>query len=174
VTDRLPSVTELLSAAGLVGGEGFRFYTLEGRDRGTAVHLATAFLDDRDLDWSSLHPSVVPRVRQYQRFLDVVRPEILAVEEEVVNATFGYIGHVDRRLRINGTEAVLDLKSPSKAAWHAIQLSLYAAAYPRPMARFNLYLGDQTYQLVQHRDPTDWTVAKAAITVASWRSRNGI
>jgi hypothetical protein len=84
----------------------------------------------------------------------------------------GYLGHVDRRVRLNGVEGVLDLKSIARCAWHPLQLSLYAACYTRPMARWNLYLSDTSYQLVQHRDATDWAAAKAAITLAAWRRKH--
>lgn len=166
----LAHVTDILRRAGLVDAAWF---TEEARDRGSAVHMAAHYLDERDLDWGSVPPDVLPRLRQYQRFLDEVRPEILSIEEEVTNEVFGYCGHLDRRVIINGREGVLDLKAPSRAAWQAIQLALYAACFPRPLARWTLHLSDERYQLIEHKNRRDWDVAKAAILLAAWREEHG-
>jgi hypothetical protein len=161
-----PRVTDILREAGLIDAT---WYTTQGRDLGTAVHAASAYLDEGRLDWSTVDPLVAPRLRSYQKFLEEMRPAIVSIEETVANPTLGYIGHVDRTLEINGRFGVLDLKSPARAPWHPIQLALYAGCYRGPVARWNLYLSDTNYQLVEHRGRRDWEVAKAAITLASWR-----
>lgn len=167
----LPHVTEILARAGLIDATWFTDYA---RERGQRVHTATQFLDEGlDVDWQSLPPDVVPRVRQYQIFREAVRPDILDIEEKVENLTLRYQGKPDRRVRIGGREGILDIKPPSRCAWHRLQLSLYAACFKQPMARWNLYLSDERYQLVEHKDRSDWDVAKACITLAAWKERHG-
>jgi len=166
----LPRVTSILKNAGLIDTAWF---TDEGRDRGTALHAAAQFLDEGDLDWKTVDPTVLPRLRQYQRFLDEVKPTILAIEEEVTNAALQYVGHLDRRVIINGDEGILDLKSAFKAPWQSLQISLYSNCFSRPMKRWTLHLSDERYQLIEHTDRRDWAVAKAAITIAAWRKQNG-
>ena len=166
-----PHVTDILKRAGLVDDAWF---TEEARDRGSAVHAAAHYLDENDLDWSSVNPSVLPRLRQYQKFLDEVKPEILAIEESVVHEALRYCGRYDRRVRIAGREGLLDLKGPGQAPWQAIQLAMYAACIPRPLERFTLHLSDERYQLIQHRSREDWSVAKAAITLAAWKETNRV
>lgn len=170
MTDSLPRVTEILRVAGLVD---VTWFTEEGRDRGSALHEATHFLDDGDLDWPSVDSLIAPRLHQYQQFLDEVKPEILAAEEHVTNNALRYHGHIDRIVRINGDDGIIDIKSPFRAPWQAIQLALYAGCFPMPMKRWTLHLHDERYQLIEHTNRRDWQVAKAAIVIAAWRTEHG-
>jgi len=164
----LPRVTEILKNAGLIESA---FFTDETRDRGSAVHAAAHYLDENDLDWPSVDPSVLPRLRQYQKFKDDVKPEILAMEEQVVNEPLQYAGRLDRRVKINGREGVLDLKGPSECAWHRLQIMYYVACFPRQLARWALYLSDARYKLVEFRGREDWEACKAILILTSWRAQ---
>lgn len=166
-----PHVTRILADAGLVDTTWFKEYDLA---RGSALHKAAEYLDQGDLDWNSVGAPVMGRLRSYQKFLDEVRPEILSIEEHVVNEAFQYQGTLDRRVRINGTEGVLDLKGPSRAPWQALQVAMYAACFPRPLYRWTLHLSDERYTLDQHSNRRDWDVAKAAIVTAAWRKQHGL
>lgn len=162
-----PHVTDIMRDAGLVTIDWF---TEEARDRGTAVHLATRYLDEGDLDRSSLDASVAPRLEQYERFLAEVKPTIVDIERTVEHDTLGYVGTLDRTLTIAGRVGVLDIKGTLESPWHGVQLAAYAACVGGPLARWNLYLHDTRYKLVERRERTDWEVFKAAITIASWRN----
>lgn len=167
----LPHVTEILARAGLVDATWFTDYASE---RGRRVHLGTQFLDEGiAFDWSALPVDVTPRVRQYQKFLDEMHPEILSIEEAVQNEVLRYKGTLDRRARINGCEGIIDIKPPSHERWHRLQLSMYAGCFTRPLKRWNLYLSDERYQITEHKDRSDWEVAKAAITLAAWKEKPG-
>lgn len=170
----LPHVTDILARAGLVDTSWFGDYA---RDLGSAVHAATHLLDDGDLDWASVAGPVLPRLRQYQKFKDEVKPEILASEQKVESLALGYQGRYDRRVRINGREGILDIKGPSRGPWQALQVAMYAGAVNSlgqpPLARWTLHLSDDRYQLIEHKDRDDWRVAMAAITIAAWRLKHG-
>lgn len=166
----LPHVTDILAGAGLIDTQWFTDYDLS---RGSAVHAATHYLDEGDLEWATVDPIIVGRLRSYQTFLDDVKPEILAVEEPVINEALRYCGTLDRRLVIHGREGVLDIKGPARLPWQALQVSMYAACFPRSLARWTLHLSDDRYQLIEHKDRHDWDVAKAAITLVAWKERNG-
>lgn len=168
--DRLPHVTNVLHRAGLVDTAWFR---QEHLDKGSALHAAARYLDEADLNWNSVYKSVLPRLRQYQLFLDGVKPTILSIEESVVNDVFRYCGRLDRRVIINGREGVLDLKGPARAPWQAVQVAMYAACFGHYMQRWTLHLSDERYQLIQHRSRLDWEAAKAALTLAAWKETNG-
>jgi hypothetical protein len=165
----LPHVTDILARAGLIDASWF---TIAGRDAGKAVHACTQLLDEGDLNWTTVDPVVVPRVRSYQRFLEEMNPEILAIEEPVYNEAFRYQGTLDRRLRIDGREAILDIKSPFKAPWQAIQVAAYAGCFDRPMNRYTLHLDDENYRLIGHHGRHDFKVFTAACTIAAWRERH--
>ncbi len=159
-------VTEAIKLAGLIPeGPWFNDYA---KSRGTAVHVATQFLDEDDLDWSDLDEAILPKVQQYQRFRRECPTAVLATEEEVENTELVYCGRVDRRLFINGTEGVLDIK-PCPSVWHPLQTAAYAHCYDRPMARWCLYLSDTAYRLVPHDDENDWRVFRAALILANWK-----
>lgn len=160
-----PHVTEILRDAGLVDTTWF---TDEARDRGSAVHLATRFLDEGDLDRESLDPTVAPRLAQYERFLLDVRPTIHEIEIPFVDEIYGYQGTPDRILTINGRKGVLDVKGPSVDDWHGVQLAAYAHA-KGVGARWNLYLNDDRYVLVPRLGRHDWPVFQAALTLRNWR-----
>jgi hypothetical protein len=166
---RWPHVTDILAKAGLID---VTFFTAAARDIGTAVHAATHYLDEGDLRWESVDPVVLPRLRSYQRFLDEVKPVVLSVEEVVLHEAYRYQGRLDRRMQINGREAVVDIKGPSRAPWQAIQVAAYAGTFARPMARYTLHLDDEKYQLIEHRGRRDFDVFKAALTIAAWRSEH--
>jgi len=167
----LPHVTAILASAGLVDTTWFQQYDL---DRGSALHKAAELLDLNDLDWLSVDPAILGRLRSYQKFLDEVKPEILSIEEKVENVAFQYQGKLDRRVRINGRECIVDLKGPSEAAWNGVQLAGYAACFPRPLGRYNLYLSDERYRLVERKDRMDWEIFKAAITLAAWKGNGHV
>lgn len=167
----MPRVTAILRDAALVDWEWFQAWML---DRGSAVHLACRYLDEGDLAWSSLGPLVVRRVRQYQKFLEAEGPVILAIEEEVENVPLQYAGRLDRRVIMRGGEGIYDIKGIFQHPSHALQLAGYAGCFDRPLRRWNLYLDDDKYRLVEHKDRRDHEVWKAAVTLAAWRRANGI
>lgn len=162
-------VTEVLKLAGLVDD---RFFTEEARDRGTALHLATVYFDEGNLDDESLDPAIRGGLDAYRAFYRDVHPVILACEEPVEDLARGYCGTPDRVLVINGREGVLDIKRGAESPWHAIQLAAYAHTYGRPMARWNLYLGqDGKYKLIERRSRLDWPVFEAALLLVQWRNQ---
>jgi hypothetical protein len=165
-----PHVTDILKDAGLIDTA---YFTEEMRERGTEVHKAAEAFDAGAFDEILLPPDVRPRVQQYQRFIREAAPEILSIEETVYNRPLRYCGRLDRRVIIGTREGVLDIKGPSRFPWQAIQLALYAACFPRPLARWTLHLSDDRYQLIEHKDRDDWNVAKAALTLASWKEKHG-
>ena len=162
-------VTEVLRDAGLVDAQWFTDYA---RERGSALHQATALHDEGDLAIETVDPVVLPRFNQYLRFLAEVSPEILAIEAEVTHPIYGYVGHIDRRVIIGGQEGILDIKGPYPAPATQIQLAGYALTFDMPMARWSLHLSDGKYKLIRHTDRKDFEVFKAALTVADFRRRN--
>lgn len=162
----LPHVTEILRGAGLVD---VTWFTDQAREIGSALHEATQFLDESDLDWKTVEPVIMSRLHQYQKFLEEMKPKILAVEEDVVNEPYQYCGRLDRRLIINEREGILDIKGPGRFPWQSVQVAMYAACFPFAMVRWTLHLSDDRYQLIEHRGRQDWSVAKAAMVIAAWR-----
>lgn len=168
---RWPHVTDILREAGLVDARWMQQYHL---DRGNAVHLATLLDDEDDLDESTVAPDVDPYLRAYRQFRAENHLEIFAREEFVTHLTMGYCGTLDIRglfeWRRHISEAILDLKCGAASCWHPVQLAAYAGTFPRPLARYNVYLRDDgRYEVVSHRGREDWPVFKAALLLGKWR-----
>lgn len=165
-------VTDVLKLAGMIG-EG-PWFTQAAMDRGTGTHLATEYFDKGVLDWGTITDRVMLcRTQQYQRFIEEVHPSIEGIEVEVGHTVAGYCGKVDRIIYINGRKGVLDIKPASEAPWHQIQLAGYAHCFADPMKRWNLYLHEDRYRLVERTDRSDRGVWKAALRIAQWRIDHG-
>jgi hypothetical protein len=165
-----PHVTEILRDAGLVSTE---WMTDEDRDRGTAVHLAIKYLLEGTLDRSSLDPTVAPRIAQFERFMVEVRPRIYAVECPVWHPLYQYQGTLDLDVAINRRDGIIDTKGPTVSPWHGVQLSGYLKARAQirssVRARWNLYLHDDRYRLVEQTNIHDWGAFLAARSLMAWR-----
>jgi len=153
-------------------------------ERGRMVHEACQFLDEDDLDESSLDPEIAPYVEAYRRFLEEVRPEWYAIEQPVHSDRYGYAGTLDRVGYLTGLKrsprAVVDLKAVAKLSpVTGLQLAAYAEAWcvggAAPLiARYALQLRpDKTYRLKRYDEPTDLSTFLSQLSVANWCRRHG-
>jgi len=167
----LPHVTDILRDAGLVDVQWFSDHA---RERGTALHRATELYDLGDLDPESIDPEIAEPFARYVRFVEEVKPEILGVELEV-EVPGSYCGKLDKLVRINGREGIIDQKGQPSPA-DPIQLAGYASTFSRPLARWNLYLRvSGSYRLVEHTERRKHdAIWRAALTVAAWRREHGL
>ncbi len=122
----LPHVTDVIKAAGLIDTEWLTDYA---RDRGTAVHLATALLHENDLDEESLDPAVALFLPAYKAFLRDVNPENIGCELPLENKELGYCGTADRHWKLHGRYGICDLKTGPESPWHKLQTAGYAGCY---------------------------------------------
>lgn len=162
----VPGVTSILK---LVGAIDDRWWSEEHSLRGTRVHQSTELFDEGLLDVADCDEAIAPYVEAWARFRSEVPAPILASEQLVFHEALDYAGTLDRIVRIRGREAVLDIKSGSRAPFHAIQLAAYALTFARPLKRFCLYLTDLgTYSLVEHEDRADRDTWTAFVVAARW------
>jgi len=119
---RLPSVTQILQAAGLCGDP--RFYRAGSADRGSRVHLALeeivkygdTILDDEEIR---------PYVDSFREWLAKLSPRPIQAEVKVEGSDpIPYAGTVD--LLPEGM--LIDYKTGSPASWHRVQLCAYGLA----------------------------------------------
>jgi len=170
---RMPSVSEILRDAGLVDG---RWWTDEGRTRGQYVAQLTHYYDDGDLDFESLTPELKGYLDSWRAFRNMTKCEILSAEEVVVNEALGYAGTLDRRIRWNHREKLIDIKLGSSQPFHRVQTALYAMTFPRRMDRGNVILGPKPgkFKWIPHEDKTDFQVAQSAAVVVAFRRLHGL
>ena len=172
-----PSVTQILKAAGLV--VGYDRIDPAYAIKGTAVHSATEFSDLGTLDESTVDPEIRPHLAAWREFRALTKIVFGSIERRFGSALM-YAGTVDRVVSdFGGKKGVLDIKSGRPAEWHKIQTAGYATGIygdsGRSVGRWAIYLsGEGRFRVEEHTDPADFLVWQAALTVARWKSRNGI
>lgn len=187
----IPSVTQILKNAGIIDST---FYTEESRLRGTAVHLATQYLDEGNLDWSSLDETLIPYVQAYKKFKDESGFSPDLIEERIYRKAthdrpicLDYAGTLDRAgtfviLDHDSDYGIVDIKTGSVPEWAGIQLAAYALGLlPKTPRRFALLLKKNgKYKLQEFKDSSDYTAFYGAChsmlgsrLINEWRERNG-
>jgi hypothetical protein len=179
-----PSVTQILKDAGLIDTT---WYTDEARERGRAVHLATQFLDEDDLDWDTVLLQYRGYVEAWARFKQESHFQIgrdsnskLLIEYLLFQAVSGYCGMLDRVATIGTTEYLIDIKTGDPQDWHGYQLAAYSQCLPNPHSRKRMTVhlrANGSYSTREHAltaFPYDWQVFAAAVVVwhAKHRRRN--
>jgi hypothetical protein len=99
------------------------------RQRGQAVHAACHFLDENDLEESTVDGVIKPYVEAYRRFLRETNTAIIACEQ-IVHHPLGWAGRLDRRCWMGPERWVLELKAVHVMAheYTALQCVAYAEA----------------------------------------------
>lgn len=189
VGDRvLPSVTQLLRPI------GFDYDTVppntlqHAAERGTAVHLATEFYDDGDLDEESIDLEILPYVEAWRLFRRESGFEVYRSEVRVYSERHQFAGTFDCLGVLNGKLAIVEKKTT--AVLHpstAIQVSAYMRAFNEGKPReeqakrcYSVHLRrDGTYRLDDHDPETHWGAflalrypehPQSAATIAAWRN----
>lgn len=150
--------------------------SVAARDRGTAFH-----------EWAEARnngtPAVVPEgldgeAAGYERWLEAVKPEWLAVEALVANLKYGYGGTLDGICRIDGQTWLIDLKTSKSVAdkkgrvWddYRMQLSAYASAEfigrPNDPEKYRIPRIER-FGIV-HVTASETRLVEAAVTRADW------
>lgn len=182
----VPSVTQILSSAGLVDYAGISQETLRyAAERGTAVHLACQFYDEEDLDPESLDLQVAKYVAAWRQFRLKHDFEILGSEQmhlgELNGLQFGMT--IDRLIEWRGRRAILDIKCSSRIhRWCGVQTAGYAIgleSHGTAAQRLSLYRRlivqlkpNCTYELYDCEDTEDGEIFAAALAISHWKLRS--
>jgi hypothetical protein len=135
---RYESVTTILKAEGLIDT---RFYDDWSRDRGSMIHLATAYDDRNELDEENLDPVIRPYLEAWQKF----RRESGFIPEKIevpgMSTVYRYAGTPDRIGEL-----------PGKIKRAAVELH-----------------DDGTYKLVPFTDRQDMNIWLSVLAVHNWK-----
>ena len=160
-TVRLVSVTEVLERAGLVD---YSFLPPNIRDmalrRGSAVHQATAFDDEGDLDYDLLDTGLKGYVDGWRLFRQETGFTPDQIEHRGYHAQHLYAGTKDRRGTFPGKSSKydLDIKCGKAQPWVWIQLAGYQAMEPEPRTKLPFCVelpGNGTWR--EYQRPADWS-----------------
>jgi hypothetical protein len=166
----LGGFTEIFKSLGFIDT---KFYTDEGRDRGTAVHLLCQRLDEGyEIDESKIDDAkTLGRFQAYKRFLEETGFKPTQIEVPVYDKKLMVACTPDRVGVMAESEVIIDLKGGAKQKWHGYQtafqsMCLRNGAYEGIVKRYALYLKDNgKYKLEPHDDDSDFEVAQAAAII---------
>jgi hypothetical protein len=167
----VPSVTQILQMAGF--HDPSRIPTrnrIRGAALGTAVHHATHFLDENDLDPATVAPQAVPYLDAYRLFKDETGFVPVAIEQQGIaehdGLKFGYC--IDRSGLYQGELIQLELKTAAtRERWWKLQTAGYADATEHEGRRAVLHLmRDRKYKLLWHDEADDFRYWRGALVVA--------
>lgn len=182
----LPGVTRTLERAGFIDWSHVPPAILEAaRVRGMNVHHALHYLDDGELDETTLDQELHGYVMAYLRFKRDTGFEPDLVEYMGYSVAYRYAGRFDRRGTLPTKDGgrrkiVLDFKSGLVLPAHRLQLAAYAGLLPdsRMYGRVALELRDDSNFRVHEFPPEeyqrDFGVFVQAVAAEWWRRGYGL
>lgn len=179
------SVTQVIHSAGLISFEGINPMVLERkRQLGGLVHQACHFIDEDDLDLSSLPQEVADYVAGYVRFREEAGffPELNEhrMVASVNGMKFGMT--VDKAGPIYGEPYVIELKcgADEHPAW-GVQLAAYDMGLSKPTGAYRTrkrgvvqLKPDGTFKVHTYTDPADAHIFMASLAIANWKWNKGL
>lgn len=171
-----PRVTEILRYSGVTDFSAIPAATLEyAQTRGTAVHSACHFLDEEDLDWSTLDPAIEGYVRAWERFKSESGFVPDMIEQSVYCPTYQYRGTLDRTGTMGDKKVLIDIKTGPPGPSAALQTAAYAACLTGTFARYAVHVReDGSYKLHSYTDRNDIAIFRSYIATMRWEQNNKI
>lgn len=148
-SNHLPGVTTILKDVSLMDD---KWFTDEGKERGSYLHLISEYYDQGDLDESTIDPRLMPYFEAYKTFRTQYDREFEWIEAPQSDPTGVYAGTPDRIL-VSRPRALWDLKTGAPQKWHKIQSAAYVNCLDDPFSysRFCLYLKNNgKFSVVEH------------------------
>lgn len=180
----VPSVTQVIGFLNNYSGIPPAVMEL-ARDRGDAVHFATALHDGNDLDVESLDPRIAPYLAAWIRFRFDIDFDPVHIEQRVVSLKHRYAGTLDRmgliRCGSRAKAALVDIKCTAALPLSAgPQTAAYDLAaresvdgWPLRVQRYTVQLRpDGTYRMTEHANPGDAGVFLSALNLHNWRLKH--
>lgn len=137
----LESVTGILKAEGFIDTS---FYDDWSRDRGSMVHLATAYDDRNELDEESLDPVILPYLEAWRKFRKESGFVPESIEPPMMSTAYRYAGTPDR---------IGELPGRIKRA--AVELH-----------------DDGTYKFIPYTDMRDANLWLSVLAIHNWKRNN--
>lgn len=164
----VPGVTRIL--APLIDLAGIPKDVLDAKaDLGRRVHAACHYLSENDLDPWSIDGDVRPYLDGFELFLRETGAVIVANEQIVHSAQWGYAGQLDLKAEIDLERWLLDIKSCVAVPMSAgPQTAAYQRADADPLVKRRGALRltpEGRYRLEPLNDPNDWSAFLACLTL---------
>lgn len=174
----LPSVTQALN---VVPASFFCSGTVlaEAQERGTHVHAATAYDDERALDEASVRPEIMLYCMAWRKFRAQTGFVPVVIEKIGANRKYGYAGTLDRIGTVGNRTWLVDIKTGVPDLRTCLQTAAYAeldeikAAFPK-LDRYAVELRDDgTFRMSeQYKSAQDFAVFLAFLKVYNFAKAN--
>lgn len=174
---RVPSVTQIISGAGLIDSQWF---TEAAAWRGHVAHKCCELDCKGTLNEKTVDPGAAGYLaawRDCKRNIGFVADQIEVPQYHTVH---GYCGTPDRRGRMaGGSRCVLDLKTGALQKWHKMQLAGYTHFNPIPQNFRRLAVrlfDDGKYSILEYPAadlPGDWAAFIGSLNLQKWKKNNG-
>lgn len=164
----IPGISFVLENTGFIDKT---WYKPEHAERGHAVHAAAQFLIEGNLDWSTVHPDILPRVKGFEKFLGDYKPKLLLAEKPLYSTVHRFAGTPDLVLQMGGGIFVVDVKSGKSGLAACLQTAAQKILVEehgiKPVIiRDALELPKEGgYKIVQHKDRGDSTMFLNALAM---------
>ena len=141
------------------------FWTESGRAEGIALHSWCLFLAQGQEPDEPPDIRIAGRVEGFRRFLSECSFKFVDGEKPQYNPSPEYCCRPDLWGQLNGANALIEVKRGAVMGIHQIQTSAQTLALAaggfRVVKRFCLYLKDNSYSLIQHKDRADFQYWKS-------------
>jgi len=175
----LISVTTILEEAGLYVLPHVTEEMLNwAQDRGTKIHEACRFLDERDLDWDSLDPMISGYVLAYQEFKKDTGFTPKLSEHKVHDTVFGIAGRLDRFGFIQDRGVMADIKTGAVPRSTGLQLVAYGYMHDPNKIFYRMAVQlkiNGTYKVTDYPISDyqrDLDTFLSAVRIVNWKRRN--
>lgn len=173
----IPGITKTLALTGFTDPTWF---TDEARDRGTAVHRACWFLAEGDLNWSTVDPAILPRVKQFEAFLDEYKPKLMMAERPMCSRLYRFGGIPDFVFSFGGELSIVEVKTGRGGLAAKLQTAAQKVlieennAHVKIDRRYAFELsGNGGYKFRPHTDPGDKTMFLNMVAAVHRRVNEG-
>lgn len=174
----IPGITTILTEARMLDPSWF---TDIGKARGSAVHAACHYLDENDLDLSSVDASIQGYVRAWEKFVRESGVVFNLIEETVWSDIHGFACTPDRFGIMGGEFSVIEIKSGDVEPWAGVQTAAQGicaveqgyAPYISKRGAVRLFMNGD-YRWNGFTDPGDLAAALGAVATYHWRKNKGL
>jgi CRISPR/Cas system-associated exonuclease Cas4 (RecB family) len=176
--NKIPSVSEILQSS---GASDFYFVKPEVMERaqkfGTAFHRVAHLMDQEKL--KSYDPNMEPWIAKLKLWIEVAKPS-WTIMEQSLGSVMGFAGTPDRFGCFSGhANVILDYKTGAYSPAHAIQTAAYQILIEESLKlkvkqRFTLYISDEKYNLIEHKDKNDKSIFLSMLQVYNWKKSKGL
>jgi hypothetical protein len=145
--------------------------------RGKAIHEGIRLINNKQLDWSTVHEDIKNHLAAYQNFVKMNGWKSVKSEAIAYHPKFMYACRLDDYGFFEGSQkpSIIEYKTTTIPKWAGIQTAAQEIAVDGDLCdRWAVALkADGTYSLRQFIDPVDHYIWMSMVAIFNWQKNNG-